>query len=1143
MLENDFVREIMEDMKKNTAKMLENTQPSTDPLPNDEDGNVNDADSDGAQQGIEFVELVSANKPLDESGNKKKGKKSQKLTKKGSNSHEGKNPDQLNNILLQNLEKLKKSLQLKKRECQKLDGAVDGLVPETSKGSSSTKSEISQSDHSKVESMHHENHKAANSKKKSSSISVVSLDQKEINKQKKAIKLQMKNISAKLKKMQIQDSESAEASTSEPKKAKVKETSIVGVTKAGTSEIKPAKVQKSSDGKKSGSSSTIASDPDIKAAQQPKSNKYKPEYQMLLTLLTLDQKHRNDYLIKLGKEYGILKSTGSEVHIKPKLYDFATELSNRALVQCYGPEALQRDNSLKISSPFMAATNINKIRERKLRTFEDEVSYLLNNGKVTEKEDYNPELTLENVSKAEKNGYMTEENQAALKKLVDRLLEQDVGYMVEGAIRVNVNNNAQAFVDDPTREANVYINSILMRKCAMDGDIVRVFVKHNNDEKEGKDGALNTSKGSEDSKDSRMRNNWGFVVDILERKNSRTCVGMFSPPNEKYGKSSHYLSFRPRDFRIPIVRIYRQNWPDAVFKNNFEDIEKVIYQAEILEWHNDEPIGNILKSIGKSGELETETQAVLVQYELDVSSYSEEIINSLPASPFKIPQDEIDKREDLRGECVFTIDPLTARDLDDALSCKVLKNGNFEIGVHISDVTYFLKEGSELDELVKLRATSIYMVDSVYHMLPKPLCFLCSLLPGEDKLAFSVFWEITRDAQIVKTRFARTVINSCAQLAYEHAQVMLDNPSKNLDPNDFPPIFHEYTPNFLSGIVNQLQSIALQLRARRMENGCLKINQPKLSFTLDPKTGEPTAFSVYELRTSNQMIEDFMLLANTSVAEFTHSKFKDQSILRFHPPPNDNQINNLAASLAKHGYSLNIESSKSLADSIEQLVNGSAYPDATRAAINVLIAKPMQRARYFCSSNVDQEEDFYHYALAIPKYTHFTSPIRRYADCMVHRVLSAALELTEPPTRTADDFFQLTNICNVKKYYAKLAGDASSLLYFKHYLRKVKAIETEAAVLEIGSEQMELVLIEIGLVLKASYKRPSKAAAKPGAKPKKDASQKTVATPNKASAPIDVKLFAKLRVTIAMKKDAVVVTKWQPVESKAEGMDTNPSKT
>ncbi|XP_052872876.1 DIS3-like exonuclease 2 [Anopheles cruzii] len=866
------------------------------------------------------------------------------------------------------------------------------------------------------------------------------------------------------------------------------------------------------------------------------------EHQLLLTLYMLSSAARSKFIEMLGLELGLL-----ELHPVKKNVVLVSE-DHRKISEALYEAGLKYITQSKSTKPAdnESADHGSQVGQKKTktavqRTFEYQVSYLLNNGKQQPVEEYKPELILR------------EDSSTDLASFVATLVASGTGYLVEGLLRVNSRNNAQAFVDDPHRMANIYINSILLRQCAMDGDRVRVFVMNGPaqappadkaSDKSDADVKKNTDvshpddtmpvESTDELESAELKNNVGFVVAILEKRHKRQCVGKFLPAAA--GKK-HYRMFAPRDMRIPSMRVFRHDLPNAFLEPNVAgggsvdamDPNDVIYQAEIIEWQDEVPIGTILRPIGKCGSLEVENEAILVEYNLDVTPYEDSILAQLPPLPYRIPEEEIARREDLRGECIFTIDPATARDLDDALSCKVLSDGNYEIGVHISDVTYFLHEGSDLDHLVKLRATSIYMVDAVHHMLPKQLCNTCSLLPGQDKLAFSVIWTIRPDdASVLSTRFTRSVINSCAQLSYEHAQLMLDNASGALDEDRLPEILHGQTASGLRDIVNRLQSIAVQIRKRRMDDGCLKINQPKLTFRLDPATGRPLDYGVYQLRASNEMIEDFMLLANMSVAEKISSSFPAISLLRHHRPPSENMMKQLARNLGVLGYTFAFHSSKAIRESMEAIIDSAEHPDAARSVLNVLLSKPMTRANYFCSSFSDSPKDHEHFALAAQMYTHFTSPIRRYADCLVHRVLAASIEVGEVPQRSSDELQRLASICNEKKYNAKLAGDASSQLYFRHWLRMVGEHETLAAVLGCSPHFIDMVLIHTGIAVRVGTKKLS-ATSSIGVKPMEPVDTFLLFPKDKSIPTLELKLFAKVRVTIKVVNDAIVVTSLLPI--------------
>uniref|UniRef100_A0A182JQZ8 DIS3-like exonuclease 2 n=1 Tax=Anopheles christyi TaxID=43041 RepID=A0A182JQZ8_9DIPT len=881
-----------------------------------------------------------------------------------------------------------------------------------------------------------------------------------------------------------------------------------------------------------------------------------PDHKLLVQLFMLGSSQRKKFIQLQGIAHGLLIPHPHKKHIvlvNKKIQHLAESLvgearqyiaeSKEATVSAQ-PSKERKEPPVQASKP-TSSSSIKPQRSSR-GTYEEQVTFLLNDGKTCSEDDYDPRLILVEVRDRAK-----EIVQERLDSFVQGLVERNVGYVIEGLLRINARNSMQSFVDDSSRTGNVYIDSILLRRCAMEGDRVRVFVKHQVPSNDSDDSA--EENGAEESSNS-TQNNAGFVVAILEKRHNRQCVGKFLPaaPGKK-----HYRMFAPRDMRIPPIRVFKQDWPNALLDTKFvqlkddkdaeenrkvpktdgADVTDVLYQAEIIEWQDDVPTGTILKSIGKCGVLEVENESILVEHNLDVTPYGDNILAQLPAVPYTIPQEELGRREDLREECIFTIDPATARDLDDALSCKQLENGNYQIGVHISDVTYFLRESSPLDELVKLRATSIYMVDTVYHMLPKQLCNTCSLLPGEDKLAFSVFWEMQPDGTVLSTRFARTVINSCSQLSYEHAQLMLDNPDCEVEEDQFPEILHGYNAKKLCKIVNTLQSIAVKLRQRRMDDGCLKINQPKLTFRLDPATGLPTEYGVYKVRPSNEMIEDFMLLANTSVANAIYKAFPAISLLRAHSPPAENMMKNLVRTLSLHGHALSYASPKDIRECMETIIATSENPDATRSVLSVLLAKPMIRAQYYCSSFATTPEHFMHYALAIPMYTHFTSPIRRYADCLVHRVLAATLGIDEQPKRSPEEVQCLAMVCNEKKYNAKCAGETSSLLYFRHWLDAVGEYETDGAVMGYAAHFIELVLIHSGIVLKAATKKLASVATVVY-KPAEPVGSCTLIPNDTSIPPLELTIFTKVRVTVKVVKDVITVCSILPIITQEQSCAT-----
>lgn len=534
--------------------------------------------------------------------------------------------------------------------------------------------------------------------------------------------------------------------------------------------------------------------------------------------------------------------------------------------------------------------------------------------------------------------------------------------LISGTFRINKNNYRTAYVTHPDGGVDVTIEGMLARNRALESDVVVVRI-------------LQDTPG--------VRT--GEVVYIKSAEHSRTCVGSV----QNFNKNHKYLLFIPRDSRFPRMRVYKMDWPSSLQNADEKEVLNVLYYAKLESWTNTKyGVGCITKEVGKNGDVEVETKAILLENDLDVTPYGVEMDKFYPSVPFKIPQTEISKRVDYRDKCVFTIDPLTAKDLDDALSCEELDNGNVKIGVHISDVSYFLKPDNDLDKAAAFKATSIYMVESVYHMLPKNLCMMCSLLPGLDRLSFSVFWEMTRQGDVISSEFRKTVINSCTQLAYEHAQEMLEAcDDQELDCTKFPAILHDYKLSYLTHLVKILQSIALQLRQKRFHNGALRIDQPKLSFKLNPQTSLPESFTIQQLQDSNKLIEEFMLLANITVAQHLYQNLPQTAFLRAHLEPQPRMLKDLQDFLKSVGVTLNIESSKSIQQSllsIEQKLDQEVV-QGVMLVVNNLCSKAMTRAHYFCVGKIVDEEELRHYALSVDRYTHFTSPIRRYADIVVHR--------------------------------------------------------------------------------------------------------------------------------------------------------------
>ncbi|XP_023020723.2 dis3 like 3'-5' exoribonuclease 2 isoform X1 [Leptinotarsa decemlineata] len=617
------------------------------------------------------------------------------------------------------------------------------------------------------------------------------------------------------------------------------------------------------------------------------------------------------------------------------------------------------------------------------------------------------------------------------------------GTLIKGFVRINPRKSCDCYVNnEDTTKPDYYLTSVMDRNRALDGDEVILQIKPEADWIDG--------------------NKTAKVVYILQKIHPRTVIGSLKPRNSG---NCEYALFYPRDSKCPLLRIPEVNWPNN-FKNDPKAFEEILLLAKITKWVVPAyAYGFLTEIIGFSGNLKSESLSILREFCLDTTPFGEEVREYLPQWK-NIPRSELKRREDIRKECVFTIDPATARDLDDAVSVKTLKNGNYEIGVHISDVSYYLEEGTELDQLVSKKATSIYMVETVYHMLPLELCLHCSLLPGEDRLSFSVFWEMTKEGDIINKRYTRSIMNSCTKLAYEHAQLIIENPDKSFKVEDFPEIHNGFEPKDLVNTVNILHSIAVRLRNNRIQNGALKIDQVKLSFNLDPSSGQPKEYFRYENKESHRLIEEFMLLANISVAEKIYESFPDKAFLRCHEPPKQTMLQELKNNLATYGIHLDISSSGNIASSLKKYITSDYTGICRQAVLNHLTAKSMTRAKYFASSAVESVTDFNHYALSVPIYTHFTSPIRRYADVMVHRLLAASLNYCKSPEWDEHYVSAIAANCNLQKYNAKRAGEASIELYLSTFIENHKPYEQDCVVVDVKERAFDVIVLKTGSIIR-----------------------------------------------------------------------------
>ncbi len=482
---------------------------------------------------------------------------------------------------------------------------------------------------------------------------------------------------------------------------------------------------------------------------------------------------------------------------------------------------------------------------------------------------------------------------------------------------------------------------------ALDGDTVKVYVYNRRKEKKEE----------------------GEVIEVIERKKT-DFVGVID-----IQKNFAFVSTANPKMYTDIF-ISKDKLSEA------ENGDVVLVHIEDWPTRADSPFGKVIKVLGKPGQHDTEIHAILAEYGLpaefpiDVEAYAQKIDTT-------IQENEIKNRRDMRDVLTFTIDPKDAKDFDDALSFQVLENGNFEIGIHIADVSFYLKEGTILDDEAYQRATSVYLVDRVVPMLPEVLSnFACSLRPNEEKYTFSAIFEISKDAQVVNQWFGRTVIHSNQRFSYEEAQQIIET-KKNTIPESISITGSTYeVSDEIVAATLKLDELAKILRKKRMINGAISFDKVEVKFNLNTNH-EPVGVFFKISKDANHLIEEFMLLANKKVAEFI-GKQKKTFIYRIHDEPNIDKLISLQTVIAKFGYKINLKSKDEISKSLNSLLND-VVGKKEQNMIDTLAIRTMSKAKY-------STDNIGHYGLAFDYYSHFTSPIRRYPDVMVHRLLQHYLD-------------------------------------------------------------------------------------------------------------------------------------------------------
>jgi len=472
----------------------------------------------------------------------------------------------------------------------------------------------------------------------------------------------------------------------------------------------------------------------------------------------------------------------------------------------------------------------------------------------------------------------------------------------------------------------------------------------------------------------------GEVVEITERFRTE-FVGIIEI-SEKFAFFIPDSNRIITDFYIPLNKL-----------KGAKHGQKVIVKLQEWKEKSKTPNGSVVRILGNAGEHETEIHSILEEYGLPYN-FPEDVISESEAISVEIPKDEIAKRRDMRDKLTFTIDPVDAKDFDDALSVE-WDNGKLVIGVHIADVSHYMKPETELDREAFGRGTSVYLVDRCVPMMPEKLSNgLCSLRPHEDKLCFSAIFKLDSNGHVLEEWFGRTVINSNHRFSYEEAQVIIESNDKSS--NEIGRILVDdgvldmdfRVASELSTAIITLDKVAKKMRKVRLSKGSISFDKHEIKFKLD-ENNKPIDIIFKATRDSNKLIEEYMLLANKHVAQYINSRGLP-NVNRCHDKPNEEKIEQLKTFIHQLGYDININSSEEITKSLNKLlkdVRGTAEEDL----IDNLVVRTMQKANY-TTKNIG------HYGLGFKNYSHFTSPIRRYSDVITHRLLGLYLEKDKEST-------------------------------------------------------------------------------------------------------------------------------------------------
>ncbi|RYO77546.1 hypothetical protein DL762_009189 [Monosporascus cannonballus] len=592
------------------------------------------------------------------------------------------------------------------------------------------------------------------------------------------------------------------------------------------------------------------------------------------------------------------------------------------------------------------------------------------------------------------------------------------------------------------------------------------------------------------------------VVGVINR-NWRQYVGHVDPSSvsqsAKQGRKQESVFLIPMDKKVPKIRIRTRQAGELLGK-------RILVTIDSWDRESRYPVGHFVRSLGELESKAAETEALLLEYDVQYRPFPKTVLDCLPREghDWKVPASTDNPgwkdREDLRGLLICSIDPVGCQDIDDALHARQLPNGNFEVGVHIADVSHFVKPNNAMDTEASIRGTTVYLVDKRIDMLPMLLgTDLCSLKPYVERYAFSVIWELVQSADIVSVRFTKSVIKSREAFSYEQAQIRIDDNSQQDD---------------LTKGMRMLLMLSKKLKQKRMDAGALSLSSPEVKVQMESETSDPIDVKTKELLDTNSLVEEFMLLANISVARRIYEAFPQTALLRRHAAPPKTNFDELANQLkVKRGMELRVDSSKAVADSLDRCVD--PREPFFNTLVRIMATRCMMSAEYFCAGTQAFPE-FRHYGLASEIYTHFTSPIRRYADLVAHRQLAAAIEYEamHPSTRSRGRLEAVCRNINSRHRNAQLAGRASVAYYVGQALRGREA-EEDAFVMRVFSNGFVVLVPRFGI--EGLVRLRDLATPEPDAD--YDPESYTLRVHRGGGDVLEVELFQKVRVRIRDEKD------------------------